>query len=168
MRKSWLWTPTVLLLLAAGSYALYVHLAPEALPESVLHGNGRIEGTEVAVGDELSLGVDPISRRELWRLLKDFRREGTAIVVTTSYMDEAGLCDRLALLDGGRLIATGTPQKLLERGAPGYSRSSLLHRRTSMRCSQAIRACSGYSGERIGCASRQPGHRASRATSRRD
>lgn len=66
--------------------------------------------------DEPGLGVDPLSRRELWRMLQDFRREGTTIVVTTSYMDEAGLCDRLAFLDRGRLIATGTPQQLLERG----------------------------------------------------
>jgi ABC-2 type transport system ATP-binding protein len=66
--------------------------------------------------DELSLGVDPISRRELWRMLEDFRRGGTTVVVTTSYMDEAGLCDRLAFLDRGRLIATGTPPQLLERG----------------------------------------------------
>jgi drug efflux transport system ATP-binding protein len=66
--------------------------------------------------DELSLGVDPISRRELWRMLQDFRQEGTTIVVTTSYMDEAGLCDRLAFLDRGRLIATGTPPELLECG----------------------------------------------------
>jgi ABC-2 type transport system ATP-binding protein len=75
-----------------------------------------IHGPPLLLLDEPGLGVDPISRRELWRILQDFRRTGTTIVVTTSYMDEAGLCDRLAFLDRGRLIATGTPQQLLERG----------------------------------------------------
>jgi HlyD family secretion protein len=54
MRGTWLWTPAVLLLLAAGSYALYVRLTPEPLPESVLYGNGRIEGTEVRVSAEVT------------------------------------------------------------------------------------------------------------------
>ena len=53
MRKSWLWTPAVLLLLAAGSYALYLYLRPEPLPETVLYGNGRIEGTEVRISGEV-------------------------------------------------------------------------------------------------------------------
>src|SRR5918994_7428730 len=53
MRKSWLWTPAVLLLLAAGSYALYIYFRPEPLPEMVLYGNGRIEGTEVRVSAEV-------------------------------------------------------------------------------------------------------------------
>jgi HlyD family secretion protein len=54
MRRTWLWTPAVLLLLAAGSYALYVYLTPEPLPESVLYGNGRVEGTEVQVSAEVT------------------------------------------------------------------------------------------------------------------
>lgn len=53
MRKSWLWTPAVLLLLAAGSYAFYLYFTPEPLPEMVLYGNGRIEGTEVRVSAEV-------------------------------------------------------------------------------------------------------------------
>ena len=53
MRKSWLWTPAVLLLLVAGSYAFYLYFTPEPLPEMVLYGNGRIEGTEVRVSAEV-------------------------------------------------------------------------------------------------------------------
>jgi len=62
--------------------------------------------------DEPSLGVDPLSRRELWEILREFRRGGASIVVATSYMDEAASCDRLAFLDRGRLLAQGTPPEL--------------------------------------------------------
>jgi ABC-2 type transport system ATP-binding protein len=65
--------------------------------------------------DEPSLGVDPLSRRELWEILRDFRRGGASIVVATSYMDEAAFCDRLAFLDRGRVLAWGTPGELAVR-----------------------------------------------------
>jgi len=67
--------------------------------------------------DEPGLGVDPLSRRELWRMLEGFRREGATIAFSTSYMDEAELCDRVAFLDAGRLVALGTPADLRARGA---------------------------------------------------
>ena len=62
--------------------------------------------------DEPSLGVDPLSRRELWNILRDFRGSGTTVVVATSYMDEAAFCDRLAFLSDGRLLAQGSPVEL--------------------------------------------------------
>jgi ABC-2 type transport system ATP-binding protein len=65
--------------------------------------------------DEPSLGVDPLSRRELWRLLEELRVGGTTIVVATSYMDEAERCGRLLFLDRGRMLAVGTPGELRER-----------------------------------------------------
>ena len=65
--------------------------------------------------DEPSLGVDPLSRRELWDMLREFRAGGTTIVVTTPYMDEAEQCDRLALLDRGQILALDTPVALRAR-----------------------------------------------------
>jgi ABC-2 type transport system ATP-binding protein len=65
--------------------------------------------------DEPSLSIDPLSRRELWDMLRDFRRGGATIVIATSYMDEAAFCDRLAFLDQGRLLAEGIPAELLSR-----------------------------------------------------
>lgn len=62
--------------------------------------------------DEPSLGVDPLSRRELWDILRGFRRDQATIVVATSYMDEALFFDRLAFLSAGRLLAVGTPAEL--------------------------------------------------------
>lgn len=65
--------------------------------------------------DELSLGVDPVSRRELWQLLRRYQQHGSTVVVSTPYMDEAGYCDRLAFLDHGRVLAVDTPAQLRAR-----------------------------------------------------
>lgn len=67
--------------------------------------------------DELSLGVDPASRRELWDILHAYRSGGTTVVVTTPYMDEAQHCDRLAFLDEGRVLAIDTTAALNQRCA---------------------------------------------------
>lgn len=62
--------------------------------------------------DEPSLGVDPLSRRELWKLLQEYRSRGMTVVVATSYMDEAERCDRVLFLERGRSLAIGTPMEL--------------------------------------------------------
>ena len=64
--------------------------------------------------DEPSLGVDPLSRRELWDMLDRSRSRGRSIVFATSYMDEADACDRVLLLRDGRTLALGTPAELRE------------------------------------------------------
>jgi ABC-2 type transport system ATP-binding protein len=70
--------------------------------------------------DEPTTGLDPQSRRQLWSILEQFRADGGTIVLTTHYMDEAeSLCDRVAVIDHGRIIAHGRPQELIETlGAP--------------------------------------------------
>jgi ABC-2 type transport system ATP-binding protein len=70
--------------------------------------------------DEPTTGLDPQSRRQLWDVLGRFRAAGGTIVVTTHYMDEAQtLCDRVGIVDHGRLIALGTPRELIASlGAP--------------------------------------------------
>jgi ABC-2 type transport system ATP-binding protein len=62
--------------------------------------------------DEPTTGVDPVSRRAFWRLLNGVRAEGVAILYATANMDEAERCDRVGLLDGGRLERQGTPLEL--------------------------------------------------------
>ncbi len=66
----------------------------------------------VVMLDEPTTGVDPVSRRELWRILYNLLRTGVTIVVTTPYMDEAELCNRVGFIMGGRLLVTGTPAEL--------------------------------------------------------
>jgi ABC-2 type transport system ATP-binding protein len=67
---------------------------------------------EVLVLDEPTFGVDPISRRELWLILHEMVREGVTVVVSSSYMDEAERCDRVLMLDRGRMLAFGAPATL--------------------------------------------------------
>ena len=64
--------------------------------------------------DEPTTGLDPQSRRQLWEVLERFREAGGTILITTHYMDEAHtLCDRVGIMDQGRLIALGTPRELV-------------------------------------------------------
>src|SRR5438045_1222022 len=66
--------------------------------------------------DEPTTGLDPQSRRQLWDILRAFRSQGRTILVTTHYMDEAErLCDRVAVVDQGRVIALGSPAELIAR-----------------------------------------------------
>lgn len=62
--------------------------------------------------DEPTGGVDPVSRRDFWRLIDDLSRAGTTVLVTTHYMDEAERCDRVAIIQAGRMAALGTISEL--------------------------------------------------------
>jgi ABC-2 type transport system ATP-binding protein len=62
--------------------------------------------------DEPTSGVDPLARRRFWDLIYEMAEKGVSVFVTTHYMEEAGYCDRLALMNQGRIIALGTPEEL--------------------------------------------------------
>jgi len=88
--------------------------------------------------DEPTTGVDPVSRREFWHILYSLRAEGVTILISTAYLDEAERCDRLALLNRGRVMYCDTPQALRARmpgallevasPAPRAAREALLGR----------------------------------------
>ncbi|MCL3859575.1 ABC transporter ATP-binding protein [Actinotalea sp. K2] len=79
-----------------------------------------IGNPEIAVLDELTTGLDPQARRDTWELIEGVRDQGVTIVLVTHFMDEAErLCDRLALIDHGRVVATDTPQGLVRRAGVG-------------------------------------------------
>lgn len=66
--------------------------------------------------DEPTTGLDPQSRRQLWDIIRTFQRDGGTVLLTTHYMDEAErLCDRLAIVDHGQIIAEGSPAELIQR-----------------------------------------------------
>lgn len=70
---------------------------------------------EVLFLDEPTTGVDAVSRKEFWTMLKRIKESGVTILVSTPYMDEASLCDRIALILNGRIIDRGTPQEIISR-----------------------------------------------------
>lgn len=74
--------------------------------------------------DEPTTGLDPQARRSLWELIKNIRNKGTTVIITTHYMDEAEvLCDRVAIMDAGTVIALDSPDKLIDQlVATGFER----------------------------------------------
>jgi ABC-2 type transport system ATP-binding protein len=66
--------------------------------------------------DEPTTGLDPQARRNLWELIKSIRNQGTTVIITTHYMDEAEiLCDRVAIMDEGRIIALNSPEHMIDQ-----------------------------------------------------
>jgi ABC-type multidrug transport system ATPase subunit len=65
--------------------------------------------------DEPTTGVDPVSRKEFWEMLKYLKSEGITILVSTPYMDEASLCDRVALMQKGKILDIDTPEGIIEK-----------------------------------------------------
>jgi len=106
-----------------------------------------IHTPRVLVLDEPTTGVDPVSRREFWRILRELAGEGLALLVSTPYMDEADLCDDVVLVHAGRIIASGTPQqvaaafprRLMEIDGPDLARAA-----------PALAAVSGVAAHRFG------------------
>lgn len=72
-----------------------------------------IHKPEILFLDEPTTGVDAVSRSEFWEMLNGLRRQGITMMVSTSYMDEAQLCDRIALIGNGRILRTDTPERLV-------------------------------------------------------
>lgn len=71
-----------------------------------------IHAPKVLFLDEPTTGVDPVSRKEFWQMLKRLQQKGITILVSTPYMDEASLCDRIALIQNGKVLKIDTPQAI--------------------------------------------------------
>lgn len=71
-----------------------------------------IHTPKVLLLDEPTNGVDPVSRRDFWRILHKLRQQEVAVLITTAYLDEAERCDRIGLIDQGKLLAVGTPGEI--------------------------------------------------------
>lgn len=65
--------------------------------------------------DEPTTGVDPVSRKEFWAILRKLNATGMTIMVSTPYMDEASLCQRIALIQGGKILSVDTPQNIINK-----------------------------------------------------
>ncbi|OHE85008.1 MAG: multidrug ABC transporter ATP-binding protein [Verrucomicrobia bacterium RIFCSPLOWO2_12_FULL_64_8] len=106
--------------------------------------------------DEPTNGVDPVSRRDFWRILYQLVREGVTIFVSTAYLDEAERCNRIALLHQGRLLAVGTPDevKRLMPGALVEVRTSAPRRTAAFLRERLTGATVGLFGDRVHVAAR--------------
>jgi ABC-type multidrug transport system ATPase subunit len=72
-----------------------------------------IHRPSVLLLDEPTTGVDAVSRKEFWEMLRNLRNEGITILVSTPYMDEAGMCDRIALMQEGKVLSLNTPARIV-------------------------------------------------------
>jgi ABC-2 type transport system ATP-binding protein len=106
---------------------------------------------EVLLLDEPTFGVDPISRRELWLILHEMVAEGVTVLVSTSYLDEAERCDRVAMLHEGRALALDTPTALqasLDGAMLAFRTDRPRHARDALRDSGVVRGVSLF-GESV-------------------
>jgi len=113
----------------ADSYRLieeiYVQIAPfRTRPAGKLSGGMKqklalccalVHRPQVLILDEPTTGVDAVSRQEFWMLLKKLQQQGVTILVSTPYMDEASLCDRVILMQKGKILSTDTPSGLIAK-----------------------------------------------------
>jgi lipooligosaccharide transport system ATP-binding protein len=91
------------------------------LKRRVQIARGLLGKPEIVVLDEPTTGLDPQVRNALWEKLLELKRQGTTLVLTTHYMDEAEkLCDRLVIMDQGRIVAQGSPRELIRAHATPY------------------------------------------------
>jgi ABC-type multidrug transport system ATPase subunit len=104
---------------------IYSHIEPfKTRPAGKLSGGMKqklalscalIHKPRVLILDEPTTGVDAVSRKEFWQMLKNLQMKGITIIVSTPYMDEAGLCDRVALIQKGRIMSIDTPQNIISQ-----------------------------------------------------
>jgi ABC-2 type transport system ATP-binding protein len=91
---------------------------PGGWKQRVAFGASVMHEPDILFLDEPTSGVDPLARRQFWRLIRDFADRGTAILVTTHYLEEAESCHRMAFMAGGAIVAQGTPSQI-KQSQPG-------------------------------------------------
>ncbi len=112
---------------------------------------GLLHHPDLLLLDEPTTGLDPTARRDLWDQLRDLQHEGMTILVTTHLMEEAEHCDRIAILDVGKLVAVGSPDDLRrELGEDGLT----IHCREPERLAARITEQFGIAPQKIGSALR--------------
>lgn len=107
-RKKWILTIADL----KGREKLLTSSLPGGIKQRLALGTAVIHKPEIVFLDEPTSGVDPIARRNFWELINSLSDDGTTVVVTTHYLEEAEYCNNIILIDSGRLIAEGNPKEL--------------------------------------------------------
>lgn len=110
-RKKWVLSVADLI----GKENLLTNSLPGGIKQRLALGTAVIHRPEIVFLDEPTSGVDPIARRNFWELINSLAEDGTTVVVTTHYLEEAEYCNNIILIDAGKLIAEGNPKELKER-----------------------------------------------------
>lgn len=97
-----------------GQGGLLAGKLPGGWKQRLSFGAAVLHQPEVLFLDEPTSGVDPLARREMWKLIRDFARQGTAILVTTHFLEEAENCNNLGFMVAGSLVSEGAPSKIKE------------------------------------------------------
>ena len=95
-----------------GKEKLLTGSLPGGIKQRLALGTAVIHKPQIVFLDEPTSGVDPISRRNFWDLINDLSAEGTTVLVTTHYLEEAEFCNNIILINGGKLIAEGSSKEL--------------------------------------------------------
>jgi ABC-2 type transport system ATP-binding protein len=98
-----------------GQEALLTKTLPGGWKQRLSFGASVMHQPEILFLDEPTSGVDPLARRQLWRLIRQFARNGTAVLVTTHFMEEAEHCQKLAFMVAGEVVADGSPTEIKAR-----------------------------------------------------
>lgn len=97
-----------------GQEKLLTKSLPGGWKQRLSFGASVMHQPEILFLDEPTSGVDPLARRQLWRLIRQFARSGTAVLVTTHFLEEAEHCQKLAFMVAGEIVAEGTPSEIKE------------------------------------------------------
>jgi ABC-type multidrug transport system ATPase subunit len=106
-----------------------------------------IHKPEILFLDEPTTGVDTVSRKEFWHMLKQIKEQGITILVSTPYMDEATLCERIALIQNGKLLSINTPAAIINAfGEPLYAikSSSMSRLLRDLRNNSIVSGCNAF------------------------
>jgi pyoluteorin transport system ATP-binding protein len=88
---------------------------PGGFKQRLAMGTALVHEPEILFLDEPTSGADPLARREFWRRIVALSEQGVTVIVTTHFMEEAEYCDRVAIMDAGRILAQGTPGQIRQR-----------------------------------------------------
>ena len=98
---------------------------PQGWRQRLALGCAMLHRPAILFLDEPTSGVDPITRRRFWSFIRNLAGEGVTVFVTTHYMDEAEYCDRIVMINEGKIAASGPPEKIIQEIFPGVRKATL-------------------------------------------
>lgn len=98
---------------------------PQGWKQRLALGSSLLHKPDILFLDEPTSGVDPVTRRHFWNFIGDLAHEGVTAFVTTHYMDEAQNCNRIVMINQGEIVASGSPDAIIDEACPGSPNADL-------------------------------------------